>query len=606
VPCPASPIGNWLMQMAVFRDASWNVQGGWIPARANQIHYADQFGGTTVGAQIQNADAACSGIACGVWVVNFPLVSAASNNFPSSPSATSTYLDLRTQQSSSGIMHNALNITDGLYSSSWLKANSGGLGGTKLFVGMSPSSLVFPGNSATLSNILCPSGTVAAPPPTGNTGCGGLTAIATTQGSSDYFTNATFTNPISVVGFESNVSVQGASSKFWDLYGITSGIFEGATFPTATTAGRLIDVSSTGLGSFPSTFHAGKYIGIYGYVPGVAPGNNTYTGTVTVGSCSSPPCSVTWASGDEFYSNVSVTHPISLNGTPYPIGSISSPTSMTIGCGTGYNVCPSSGTYDYTILGEQRAGEFYGNTAFMCNDPAISVNDACVQDPRGFHGIATVVNSNGNAYQKAYMADVSSLESDGTYARKSFDVSGGRSPATSWGTYRIMDHAGSTVLFSVSEPFSGGPVVSTPGQLQSTVPTGTPPLIVASTTNVANLNASSLNGATFAAPGSIGNTTPGTGTFATLTISNDAGTVTTAGTQVNAGTCQAQTALALAGVTTSHAVAWSFAGVPPATWLTGITVLPSVQSGQVTIYLCNSTAASITPVAATLNVRVIR
>jgi hypothetical protein len=44
--------------------------------------------------------------------------------------------------------------------------------------------------------------------------------------------------------------------------------------------------------------------------------------------------------------------------------------------------------------------------------------------------------------------------------------------------------------------------------LQSTVATGTAPLIVASTTNVPNLNASSLNGATFAVPGVIGGTTP--------------------------------------------------------------------------------------------------
>ena len=51
--------------------------------------------------------------------------------------------------------------------------------------------------------------------------------------------------------------------------------------------------------------------------------------------------------------------------------------------------------------------------------------------------------------------------------------------------------------------------------LTSTVTTGTAPFVVASTTNVANLNASSLNGATFAAPGPIG-TTPSTGAFTTL------------------------------------------------------------------------------------------
>jgi hypothetical protein len=43
---------------------------------------------------------------------------------------------------------------------------------------------------------------------------------------------------------------------------------------------------------------------------------------------------------------------------------------------------------------------------------------------------------------------------------------------------------------------------------------------VASTTNVANLNASSLSGATFASPGAIGSTTAGTGSFTTLAASS--------------------------------------------------------------------------------------
>lgn len=51
----------------------------------------------------------------------------------------------------------------------------------------------------------------------------------------------------------------------------------------------------------------------------------------------------------------------------------------------------------------------------------------------------------------------------------------------------------------------------------SSVATGTAPLTVASTTNVANLNASSLGGATFAAPGAIGGVTPAAGTFTALT-----------------------------------------------------------------------------------------
>ena len=65
--------------------------------------------------------------------------------------------------------------------------------------------------------------------------------------------------------------------------------------------------------------------------------------------------------------------------------------------------------------------------------------------------------------------------------------------------------------------------------VQSTITTGTAPLVVASTTNVANLNASSLNGATFAAPGSIGSGTAGSGAFTTLSATGvatlSAGTV---------------------------------------------------------------------------------
>jgi hypothetical protein len=53
-------------------------------------------------------------------------------------------------------------------------------------------------------------------------------------------------------------------------------------------------------------------------------------------------------------------------------------------------------------------------------------------------------------------------------------------------------------------------------QLVSTVATGTAPFVVASTTNIPNLNASSLNGATFAAPGAIGSGTASTGAFTTL------------------------------------------------------------------------------------------
>lgn len=58
--------------------------------------------------------------------------------------------------------------------------------------------------------------------------------------------------------------------------------------------------------------------------------------------------------------------------------------------------------------------------------------------------------------------------------------------------------------------------ITSKGQITSTVITGTAPLVVASTTNIANLNSSTLNGNTFANPGVIGGTTPASGEFISL------------------------------------------------------------------------------------------
>lgn len=59
--------------------------------------------------------------------------------------------------------------------------------------------------------------------------------------------------------------------------------------------------------------------------------------------------------------------------------------------------------------------------------------------------------------------------------------------------------------------------VSATGAITSTLATGSAPLVVASTTVVANLNASALSGATMAAPGAIGGGTPAAVTGTTVT-----------------------------------------------------------------------------------------
>jgi hypothetical protein len=64
--------GNWVMQMAVFRDASWTVAGGWPPARLGQILYASQFPGSDASAKIQSAINACPPAGCTVSALDLP------------------------------------------------------------------------------------------------------------------------------------------------------------------------------------------------------------------------------------------------------------------------------------------------------------------------------------------------------------------------------------------------------------------------------------------------------------------------------------------------------------------------------------------------------
>jgi hypothetical protein len=80
----------------------------------------------------------------------------------------------------------------------------------------------------------------------------------------------------------------------------------------------------------------------------------------------------------------------------------------------------------------------------------------------------------------------------------------------------VVSGAGFTTLLG-SPPAIGGttPATGKFTTIQSTIATGTAPFTVASTTVVANLNASTLGGATFANPGAIGST-PGSGNFTTL------------------------------------------------------------------------------------------
>jgi hypothetical protein len=66
--------------------------------------------------------------------------------------------------------------------------------------------------------------------------------------------------------------------------------------------------------------------------------------------------------------------------------------------------------------------------------------------------------------------------------------------------------------------------LSATGQLTSTLADGTAPMVVTSTTKVANLNVDQLDGADWAAPAALGSTTPAAGTFTTITGKKGVGT----------------------------------------------------------------------------------
>jgi hypothetical protein len=90
----------------------------------------------------------------------------------------------------------------------------------------------------------------------------------------------------------------------------------------------------------------------------------------------------------------------------------------------------------------------------------------------------------------------------------------------------------------------------------------------------------------------------------TVTIGSNPGT--TAGTAIASGASQT-IAITVTGATTSDTAKCSTNAVYPATWQTGIVVMPPiVTANTVTLQITNPTAASITPVAQTFRCAVTR
>jgi len=147
-------------------------------------------------------------------------------------------------------------------------------------------------------------------------------------------------------------------------------------------------------------------------------------------------------------------------------------------------------------------------------------------------------------------------------------------------------------IFSGTPNFSGGMQATTglfTDQITSTVVTGTPPLVIASTTNVPNLNASSINGCTFPVPCALGSTTPaavtGTTVVANTSLQVGAGTpqVGTQGTDTNL-----LTAGAFTGATNTAVCKDANGGATTV----GCTPVKLVQFVKKTSSTCTTTASS--------------
>ncbi|MDR3569620.1 MAG: hypothetical protein P4L43_16465 [Syntrophobacteraceae bacterium] len=87
------------------------------------------------------------------------------------------------------------------------------------------------------------------------------------------------------------------------------------------------------------------------------------------------------------------------------------------------------------------------------------------------------------------------------------------------------------------------------------------------------------------------------------------GTATLGTSAISSGACAAAVTVAATGVLSTDAISWSFNAAPPSGYNgTGgiLDIRPFVTGGNVNFLVCNSTASSITPGAATLNWRVLR
>lgn len=107
-----------------------------------------------------------------------------------------------------------------------------------------------------------------------------------------------------------------------------------------------------------------------------------------------------------------------------------------------------------------------------------------------------------------------------------------------------------TVSGSTSLQATTATTISASGQVTSTVVTGTAPLVIASTTKVANLNVDKLDDQDWASPGAIGSNTPSTGVFTSLSGTSVATRSAANGSSATINVTSEEVTLSTSGTTT--------------------------------------------------------
>lgn len=221
-----------------------------------------------------------------------------------------------------------------------------------------------------------------------------------------------------------------------------------------------------------------------------------------------------------------------LGTTQYTIDGVGGGLTLTTTVASCTGTCPSviagqTQLFQITLTGNTTANPI---SAVGITPPA-TVYWEIIQDSGGAHSWTWPSNSVGGCTiaSAPNSVTVQAFVWDGTNARATGPCVTGNGPAVNVGSI-----------------LATGTITAT--QFISTIATGTAPLVVASTTQVANLNVSQLESATWEIPGTIGSTTPNTGAFSTLKVGGSAAQTSIQGGTTDVKLLSSSTVSATAGL----------------------------------------------------------